>query len=279
MERGQHRKNFHAEGDNSQLEERPQPGHHRKEPRLERRMEVPRREERNEMSRLIEDPSGHQFPFTKEIMATKFPSNWNNPTLDKYDGSTDLDEHIDAYVSQLTLFTIDGYMYYKVFLTSLRGATLSWFTRIPPRSIDSFVTLKAKFIAQFATSKPHQMTSVTLVHSLQPSLNTDLIKEPKRGVSPQHADRSKYCRYHRSHSHTIGEYAALRDKIEELIQAGQLQRYVARGRQYGWREERNPKSRSPGRGIGVPRIQEEVRQVGIGREKGAPPAEKIPGKQ
>ena len=256
----------------------------------------------------------------------------------------DLDEHIDLYISQLTLFTTDEYMYYKVFPTSLRGAALSWFTRLPPRSIDSFATLKAKFMAQFATSKPHQMTSVALANirqekgeslkafmarfgqvalsicgllpeeamtylitalkprpfadslAMQPptdmddlrrratqfmqveelrqysrgeqgqgrrgdrssnpprfrdrpgtqrftmytplntsrtrileeALNTDLIKEPKRGISPQHADQSKYCWYYCCHGHNTGRCTTIKDKIEELIQEGQLQRYVAK---------------------------------------------------
>ena len=118
------------------------------------------------MSRHVEDSADHQFPFTNEILATKLPPNWNNPTLDKYDDTTDPDEHIDSYVSQLTLFMTDEYIL-QVFLTSLRGAALSWFTRLPPGSIDSFATLKAKFVAQFATSKPHQMTLVALVNIWQ----------------------------------------------------------------------------------------------------------------
>jgi len=52
------------------------------------------------------------------------------------------------------------------------------------------------------------------------ALNTDLIKELKRDVSPQHADQSKYCRYHRYHGNTTEKCAALRDKIDKLIQAG-----------------------------------------------------------
>jgi len=87
--------------------------------------------------------------------------------LEKYDGSTDPDDHIDAYVSQLTLFKSDGCIYCKVFPTSLPGVTLSWFTHLPPGSIDSFATLKAKFVAQFTTSKPHQMSSVALVNIRQ----------------------------------------------------------------------------------------------------------------
>jgi len=97
-------------------------------------------------------------------MATKLPPNWKNPILDRYDGSTDPEEHIDACVAQLTLYTIDGNIYYMVFPTFLKRPTLNWFTRLPPQSIDSFETLVAKFGVQFATSKPHHMTSIVLVN-------------------------------------------------------------------------------------------------------------------
>jgi len=130
-------------------------------------MEVSGQDNRDETLRLVNDSGDHQFPFTDKILATRLSPNWNNPTLDKYDGSTDPDEHIDAYVSELTLFTTDGYIYCKVFPISLRGATLSWFTHLPSGSIESLTTLKAKFIAQFATSKPHQMTSVAPVNIRQ----------------------------------------------------------------------------------------------------------------
>jgi len=41
----------------------------------------------------------------------------------------------------------DDHIYYKVFPTSLKGPTLSWFTRLPLQSINSFETLKIKFAA------------------------------------------------------------------------------------------------------------------------------------
>jgi len=143
MEKKQHNKEIHTEGEGSwqkgrkeqpredDREEQPHPNSRREEPRHERRRAVPSREEQNETSRLVDDSCG-QFPFTDEILATKLPPNWNNPALDKYDDSTNLDKHIDAYVSQLTLFTTDDYIYCKVFPTSLKGAAFSWFTRLPP---------------------------------------------------------------------------------------------------------------------------------------------------
>jgi len=48
------------------------------------------------MSCLVDD-SSKQFPFTTEILETKLLPNCKNPMLDRYDDSTDPDEHIDAY--------------------------------------------------------------------------------------------------------------------------------------------------------------------------------------
>jgi len=50
-----------------------------------------------------------------------------------------------------------------VFPTSLKGASLSWFTKLPPNFIDSFTTLVSKFKAQFATSRAHHLTFIALV--------------------------------------------------------------------------------------------------------------------
>ena len=51
----------------------------------------------------------------------------------------------------------------RVFPTSLKGATLSWLTKLSPNSIDSFATLVAKFETQFATSRPRHLTPIALM--------------------------------------------------------------------------------------------------------------------
>nr|KYP53515.1 Transposon Ty3-I Gag-Pol polyprotein [Cajanus cajan] len=50
-----------------------------------------------------------------------------------------------------------------MFPTSLKGRALSWFTRLPANSVDSFNMLASQFSIQFATSPPHQLTSLALV--------------------------------------------------------------------------------------------------------------------
>ncbi|XP_020230316.1 uncharacterized protein LOC109811091 [Cajanus cajan] len=63
----------------------------------------------------------------------------------------------------VTLSTTDDAALCRIFPTSLKGRALSWFTRLPPNSIDSFNTLSSQFTIQFATSRPHSMTSLSLV--------------------------------------------------------------------------------------------------------------------
>jgi len=38
-------------------------------------------------------------PFAETILEVPLLGTWNNPTLDKYDGTTDPDEHINAYLT------------------------------------------------------------------------------------------------------------------------------------------------------------------------------------
>ena len=106
-------------------------------------------------------------PFAETILEVPLPGTWNNPTLDKYDGTTDPDEHVNAYLTQVGLHTTKDALWCQIFPTSLKGAALSWFTRLPAQSIDSFDTLATKFRAQFTTSRPHHLTSIALVNIRQ----------------------------------------------------------------------------------------------------------------
>ena len=82
---------------------------------------------------------------------------------DRYDGLTDPDEHMDVYTTHMSMYTTDDVVLCWVFPTSLKGGTLSWFTKLPLHSVDSFATLMSKFEMHFATSRPHHLTSIALV--------------------------------------------------------------------------------------------------------------------
>jgi len=65
--------------------------------------------------------------------------------MEKYDRSTDPNEHITVYTTQISLYTWNDVILCRVFPTTLKGAALSWFTRLPPLSINCFDTLVQKF--------------------------------------------------------------------------------------------------------------------------------------
>ncbi|RDY13252.1 hypothetical protein CR513_01860, partial [Mucuna pruriens] len=47
-------------------------------------------------------------------------------------------------------------------------------------------------------------------------------------------DKTKYRHYHKNYGHTIKEFIMLRDKIEELIQTDNLQKFVKKGADFGY---------------------------------------------
>ncbi|XP_020225264.1 uncharacterized protein LOC109807148 [Cajanus cajan] len=109
-------------------------------------------------------PAGaHRHPFTPNIMQSTLLDHWKSLPLDKYDGTTDPDEHVDVLLTQVTLSTTDDAALCRIFPTSLKGRALSWFTRLPANFVDSFNTLASQFTIQFATRRPHQLTSLALV--------------------------------------------------------------------------------------------------------------------
>nr|KYP35324.1 hypothetical protein KK1_043640 [Cajanus cajan]KYP35325.1 hypothetical protein KK1_043641 [Cajanus cajan] len=87
---------------------------------------------------------------------------WKSLPIEKYDGSTDPEEHLNVFLTQATLSTQDDSALCRIFPTSLKGRALSWFTRLLSSSIDSFNELSSQFMLQFAISKPYKMTSLAL---------------------------------------------------------------------------------------------------------------------
>ena len=107
--------------------------------------------------------SMRQHPFTDSIIGVPLQDKWKGFNRDRYDNTTDPDEHIDVYTTHMSLYIADNAVMCRVFPTSLKGGALSLFTKLPPFFIDSFATLMSKFETQFATSHLHHLTSIALV--------------------------------------------------------------------------------------------------------------------
>ncbi|XP_020204320.1 uncharacterized protein LOC109789702 [Cajanus cajan] len=100
--------------------------------------------------------------FSRRIMEATLLDHWKSIPIKKYDGSTDPEEHLNVFLTQATLSTQDDSTLCRIFPTSLKGRALSWFTRLPSSSIDSFNELSSQFTLQFATSKSYRTTSLAL---------------------------------------------------------------------------------------------------------------------
>ena len=70
--------------------------------------------------------------FLDYIMEVGIPLVWKPHNLERYDETTDLDEHLDAFLTQTNLNTNNNMTLYRVFPTSLKGASLTWYGG-PPR--------------------------------------------------------------------------------------------------------------------------------------------------
>jgi len=99
------------------------------------------------------------------IVNVELTPKWRELSIDRYDDSTDPDKHIDVYTTDIGLFTTSEAIMCRVFPNNLKGMALSWFTKLPPYSIDSFKTLVNLFTTQFATNRSHHLTSIALVNS------------------------------------------------------------------------------------------------------------------
>ena len=94
------------------------------------------------------------FPFTQFILETPLPERWKMPTFDKYDGTTNPNNHMRVFTHQMMFHAVSDPIWCRVFSTSLTGEALEWFSELPTNSIDYFATLKARFSTQFAPLRP-----------------------------------------------------------------------------------------------------------------------------
>jgi len=77
-------------------------------------------------------------PFTRRIREAHIPRGLEKPPqMDSYDGTTDLDKHIENIEVVLTYRSVQGAVKCKLFVTTLRRGAVTWFKNLKRNSIDS----------------------------------------------------------------------------------------------------------------------------------------------
>jgi hypothetical protein len=95
-----------------------------------------------------------QSPLAPQLQASPWPANFRAGTYPRYNGSTDPVQYIMSY--QVAVASSRGYdvTMAKSFIIALEGPALTWYTRLPPLSIDSWKGLRVKFLLSFQGYRP-----------------------------------------------------------------------------------------------------------------------------
>ncbi|GAU51788.1 hypothetical protein TSUD_415740 [Trifolium subterraneum] len=105
----------------------------------------------------------HRGPLSRRIMDIPLPRGLEKPpTLDKYDGTTDPDEHVQSVETALDYRNLRGSIKCKLFPLSLTRGASTWWRNLPPGSIDSWEELCRMFTSHFTTSRRHPKTVASL---------------------------------------------------------------------------------------------------------------------
>jgi hypothetical protein len=81
-------------------------------------------------------------------------ANFRAGTYPKYNGSTDPTQYIMSYQVVVASSGGDDATMDKSFIIALEGPALTWYNRLPPLSIDSWRSLRDKFLLNFQGYRP-----------------------------------------------------------------------------------------------------------------------------
>jgi hypothetical protein len=93
-------------------------------------------------------------PLAPQLQVSPWPANFRAGAYPKYNGSTDLAQYIMSYQVAVASSRGDDATMAKSFIIALEGPALTWYTRLPPLSIDSWRSLRDKFLLNFQGYRP-----------------------------------------------------------------------------------------------------------------------------
>jgi hypothetical protein len=93
-------------------------------------------------------------PLAPQLQVSPWPANFRAGTYPKYNSSTDPAQYIMSYQVAVASSGGDDATMAKSFIIALEGPALTWYTMLPPLSIDSWRSLRDKFLVNFQGYRP-----------------------------------------------------------------------------------------------------------------------------
>ena len=88
-------------------------------------------------------------PVTTSVNSYPLPPKFRMPQVESYDWAKDPLDHLESFKTLMHLQGVAGKIMCRVFLTTLKGPTRIWFSRLTPNSISTFKELSAQFASHF----------------------------------------------------------------------------------------------------------------------------------
>jgi len=111
--------------------------------------------DRQYADRNLDQEEGH--PFAKGIMEELIPPHFIIPKVQPFFGEGDPEAHLKTFQAQMLISGGNDAIRCKIFVGTLTGTTLKWFSKLPSASITSFTTFSQVFLERFAVNRPKQL--------------------------------------------------------------------------------------------------------------------------
>ncbi|KAL2490980.1 Uncharacterized protein Adt_26608 [Abeliophyllum distichum] len=102
-------------------------------------------------------------PFSLEVMAVPLPRDFEQPKMEKYDGSSDPVDHLRSFVDLMRLQSTPDAIMCRTFPPTLRWEARDWLATLPPKSIRTFDEFSKNFATHFTSSKCVKKITISLM--------------------------------------------------------------------------------------------------------------------
>jgi hypothetical protein len=113
---------------------------------------------------MLEDES---LPFIDKVKAYPMPDKFKMPRIDKYDGSEDPQDHLEAFREHLILHGTLDEIACRAFPLTLKGVAKDWFIGLPPKSVGTFKELGRLLLTQFLATRKRKKNANCLLTMCQ----------------------------------------------------------------------------------------------------------------
>ena len=101
--------------------------------------------------------------FIAFVNSHPLPSKFKMPSLDSYDETRDLCDHIATFKTTMHLQGVLDAIMCRAFLTTLKGPSRVWFSKIPLNTVGSFEELSKLFVNNFIGGQRYKRSSSSLL--------------------------------------------------------------------------------------------------------------------